>query len=110
MWENTFNFKGRATRSDFWFAYLFTLIIGAIIASFNMQVDFGRNNYAIILYLFAIILPIISLAARRLHDIGRSGCWIFIRLVPLIGGIWLLILLCTESDNFDNLYGEKKSA
>lgn len=109
MWKQSFNFNGRATQSEFWLSILFTLIIGIIFTCFNLQLEFGQN-YLFIIFLIAIIIPIISLTVRRLHDIGRSGCWIFIRLIPLIGGIWLLILLCTESDNFDNLYGEKKSA
>jgi uncharacterized membrane protein YhaH (DUF805 family) len=42
---------------------------------------------------------------RRLHDIGKSGSWIFIGLIPLIGGIWLLVLMATDSQPGDNQYG-----
>ena len=57
------------------------------------------------IYLLAIILPSLAVAVRRLHDIGKSGWMILISLIPLIGGIWLLVLLVTDSNPGDNQYG-----
>ena len=57
------------------------------------------------IYLLAIILPSLAVAVRRLHDIGKSGWMILISLIPLIGGIWLLVLLVTDSNSGDNQYG-----
>ena len=112
-------FSGRATRSEYWYFVLiysitYTILMGIdfAIGTFSKQL-MGNGSFLGFLstaYSLVLFLPSLAVTVRRLHDIGRSGCWIFIRLVPLIGVIWLLILLCTESDNFDNLYGEKKSA
>ena len=57
------------------------------------------------IYLLAIILPSLAVAVRRLHDIGKSGWMILISLIPLIGGIWLLVLLVTDSNPGNNQYG-----
>jgi uncharacterized membrane protein YhaH (DUF805 family) len=58
-----------------------------------------------ILAFVAFILPTLSALVRRLHDTGRSGWWYWISLVPLIGGIWLLVLLILDGDAGDNQYG-----
>jgi uncharacterized membrane protein YhaH (DUF805 family) len=52
-----------------------------------------------IIYCVAIFIPSISILVRRLHDIGKSGAWFFIAFVPLIGSIWLLVLLCTPTNS-----------
>lgn len=57
------------------------------------------------LYSLAILLPTWAVTVRRLHDVGKSGWWIFISLIPLIGGIWLFILTLTDSQPGDNQYG-----
>ena len=50
------------------------------------------------IYLAAVFIPTLAVTARRLHDIGKSGTWFFIYFVPLIGGIWLLVLLFSNSE------------
>ena len=57
------------------------------------------------LYLLAIIIPSIAVGVRRLHDIGKSGWMMLISLIPLIGGIWLLVLMVTDSNPEENEYG-----
>ncbi|MFN3568205.1 MAG: DUF805 domain-containing protein [Caldimicrobium sp.] len=56
-------------------------------------------------YMFATLLPYLAVTVRRLHDVGKSGWWILISLVPFIGLIWLLVLLCTDSQPGENKYG-----
>jgi uncharacterized membrane protein YhaH (DUF805 family) len=58
-----------------------------------------------ILYGLALFIPGLAVAVRRLHDIGKSGWMILVALIPLIGGIWLLILLVKEGDSGSNEYG-----
>ena len=65
------------------------------------------TGYGIIysLYTLAVLLPGLAVLVRRLHDIGKSGWWIFISLVPLIGSIVLLVFLATDSQPGENQYG-----
>jgi uncharacterized membrane protein YhaH (DUF805 family) len=96
------DFSGRARRKEYWMFFLFNVIF-AFVASI---LDGALGSVIVsILYMLAMFLPGLAVTVRRLHDIGKSGWWIFISMVPLIGSIWLLILLCTDSDA-DNEYGE----
>lgn len=61
---------------------------------------------AMAIYFLLIVLPSLAVIVRRLHDIGKSGWFYFIRLIPIVGPIWLLILLCTEGDRGANRYGK----
>ena len=115
--DNFANFKGRARRKEFWMFVLFNLIfdIVVMIADNIIGTTFkvGSGYYAIsmpygwffLLYSLAVIIPGIAVSVRRLHDIGKSGGWIFISLIPFIGAIWLLVLFVLEGDLNPNTYG-----
>ena len=85
---------------------MFTLfnIIFVVVA---MAVDgvLGLGFIIYMLYMLAVLIPGIAVFVRRMHDIGKSGWWFFISLIPLIGGIWLLVLLATDGSSEDNNYG-----
>jgi uncharacterized membrane protein YhaH (DUF805 family) len=55
--------------------------------------------------MLAVLVPSLAVMIRRLHDIGKSGWWFFISFIPLIGSIWLLVLLVTDSQPGENQYG-----
>jgi uncharacterized membrane protein YhaH (DUF805 family) len=57
------------------------------------------------LYSLAVLVPSIAVGVRRMHDIGKSGWWLLISLIPLIGAIWLIVLLATEGNQGSNQYG-----
>jgi uncharacterized membrane protein YhaH (DUF805 family) len=59
----------------------------------------------LVLAVLALIVPSIAVAVRRLHDQDKSGGWYFIGFIPFIGGIWLLVLMCTEGTRGPNRYG-----
>jgi len=107
-------FTGRARRMEYWMFVLFNVIF-LIIASFldsllginyvsGMGTDVGVGPIYTI-YALAVMIPSIAVAVRRLHDIGKSGWWIFISLIPLVGPIWLLVLYLTDSQPGPNEYG-----
>ncbi len=75
-------------------------------------VDFIVGTYFVIymIYMVALIIPSLAVLVRRLHDVGKSGGWFFISLIPLIGGIWLFVLLCTDGNPGDNSYGPSPKA
>jgi uncharacterized membrane protein YhaH (DUF805 family) len=63
-----------------------------------------------LIYALAMIIPGIAVSIRRLHDLGKSGWWLFIALIPIIGGIWLLVLFCTDGTPGVNDYGPSPKA
>lgn len=107
--ENYANFSGRARRSEYWYYTLMNLIfvIIAMILDKVLGINFDPLPYGPIyaLYALAVLVPGLAVAVRRLHDVGKSGWFMLIALVPLIGGIWLLVLFCTDSEAGDNQYG-----
>ncbi len=91
--KNFANFDGRARRQEVWMFWLFNLIV-----SFIPFVSFVFALWAII--------PGIALTVRRLHDTDRSGWWYFMYLLPVIGWIWMFILVyCIDSKPGANQYG-----
>jgi uncharacterized membrane protein YhaH (DUF805 family) len=105
-------FNGRSRRKEYWMYLLVNLIIclvlyvGGVAAYFSGQRAVGGALFGLyILYALATLIPSLAVAVRRLHDTNKSGWWILISLVPLIGGIWLLVLLATDSDPGANQFG-----
>ena len=94
-------FSGRARRKEYWMFVLFNFIF-ALAASLIGIFTFG---VVYILYGLAVLVPTLAVAVRRLHDIGKSGWYWFIILIPLAGPIWFLVLMCTDSQPGDNKYG-----
>ncbi len=107
-WKNFANFQGRARRKAYWMFVLFNII--AIIALSVIEGFIGlrsEGSYGILsgLYSLAVILPGLAVAARRLHDTGRSAWWLLIGLVPLVGPIVLIVFLVQDSQPGTNQYG-----
>lgn len=103
------DFNGRARRKEYWMYVLFnflTLIVAMILDSI-LGTNFSPLPYGAVYAIVALgtLIPSLAVGVRRLHDTNRSGAWIFIALVPIIGGIWLLVLLCTEGTAGENKYG-----
>ncbi len=110
-------FSGRARRKEYWMYTLFNIIfvIAAMIldnlmgTTFKMDTGYGVQNlpygYVYLAYVLAVFIPGLAVAVRRLHDVGKSGWMLLIALIPLIGAIWLLVLLVTDSNPGENQYG-----
>jgi uncharacterized membrane protein YhaH (DUF805 family) len=105
--QNYCNFSGRASRSEYWWYALFTMILGAVIGFVLGIFGAGSTAVSVIqgLVSLALLLPGLGLCVRRLHDISKSGWWIFISLVPLLGAILLIVWFCKPSDAGMNQYG-----
>lgn len=102
-------FSGRASRGEFWYFYLFSILPGLcnwiITTTFGEYSDISMvMNVLIIIFNIAIIIPMLSVSVRRLHDINKSGWNMLWFLLPLIGVIILLIYWLKESTS-DNQYG-----
>jgi uncharacterized membrane protein YhaH (DUF805 family) len=102
-------FSGRARRKEYWMFVLFNLIFLAVATILDsvLKTNFERLPYGWIytVYALAVVIPSLAVAIRRLHDIGKSGWWLLIALVPLIGSIWLLVLYVKDSQPGENQYG-----
>jgi uncharacterized membrane protein YhaH (DUF805 family) len=100
-------FDGRASRSSFWWWVLFGIIVGVVASILDSAID--ATIFSIIVSL-GLLLPNISKGIRRLHDTGRTGWWLLIAFVPLIGFIVLLIFYLEKSDPAANEYGPAPDA
>lgn len=96
-------FEGRAGRPEYWWFALFYLLayVVAIVIDSALGTPFIFTAIAIL----ALVIPALSVGVRRLHDTDHSGWWYFIGLVPLIGGIWLLVLQLQPGTDGPNRYG-----
>jgi len=92
------DFSGRASRPEFWWFFLFQ-VLALLVASVIHQVVY----FVVALALF---LPAIGVGVRRLHDVGRSGWWLLLHFVPLIGSLVLLYWGVQPSQPAANEYGE----
>ena len=96
-------FSGRSRRAEYWYFVLFNIIVGAVLALIDglIGTTTGVANVGILsgIYGLTILIPSIAVTVRRLHDIDRTGWWIFINLIPLIGPIVLLVFAVTPGNN-----------
>lgn len=100
-------FSGRASRSEYWWFACFGILVYLALVALGSITDLdGPASLLLGTFVLLSLLPNIAVTVRRLHDTGRSGAWFFIGLVPLIGGIWLLVLMCLDS-TADNEYGPR---
>ena len=102
-------FSGRARRKEYWMFTLFNVIFAlvAMILDNVLGVAMPEVGYGPLygLYALAMLIPGLAVAVRRLHDVGKSGWMILVALIPLIGGIWLLVLMVTGGESKENEYG-----
>lgn len=91
---------------------LFNVIfaIVAMILDNILGLTIGDLTYGVFYFLYGltVLIPGLAVAVRRLHDIGKSGWMILITIIPLIGAIWLLVLLMTDSNPGENEYGHNR--
>jgi uncharacterized membrane protein YhaH (DUF805 family) len=102
------DFSGRASRSEYWLFVLFFIIMYVICIAIDFSVFGAAQSGLPVLALLAYLVhfvPGLAVLIRRLHDIDRSGWWLLISFVPVIGGIWLLVLLCSEGTYGPNRFG-----
>ncbi len=119
-----FDFAGRSRRKEYWMWVLFVIIVYVVAVFLDVQLgfanttsssEFGGGNASANFNVqggllsgiagLVFLIPGLAVWIRRLHDIDKSGWWALIVLIPLIGGIWMLVLLCTEGTRGPNRFG-----
>lgn len=107
--KKAFDFSSRSRRKEYWMFTLFSLIVtfvlGFIDGFAGLEIAEGFGILGTI-YGLLILIPGLSLAVRRLHDTGKSGWWLLIALIPLIGAIVILIFAVQDSEPQPNKYGQ----
>lgn len=98
FWTNYTNFSGRSTVKEYWLPVLFNFVISGILSYISSTLG---GIFALIYF-----IPALSNAIRRMHDINKSGWYICVALIPLVGWIWYLILTCTASVDEGNNYND----
>ena len=102
-------FSGRARRKEYWLFILFYLIL--ILVAIAIDVGIGAYDEASGLgvvsgiFSLAIFIPGLAVAIRRLHDTDRVGWWMLISLIPIVGAIWFIVLMCLKGTDGENRFG-----
>ena len=95
MWKNFANFSDRTSRRGYWMAFLINFIIGLVLSVIIAIIP--KFGFISTIYGLAVLIPSLAIAVRRLRDAGKHWGWIFITLVPAVGWIILIIMLCKPS-------------
>jgi uncharacterized membrane protein YhaH (DUF805 family) len=101
------DFTGRARRKEYWMFFLFYIIFYFGVVIIETLLDMGMFS---IMFSLAMLIPSISIAARRLHDTGRSGWWQLIALIPIIGLIVLIVFLALDGHDANDYGVNPKSS
>lgn len=118
-YKRYFEFSGRSRRKEYWMFALLWIIIAVVfdtsvfltmpsaeaIQSGAAAGSFGVAGIVFGLFALASIIPTIAVTVRRLHDTDRSGWWWWIQLVPVVGGLVLLVFMCLDGTHGPNTYG-----
>jgi uncharacterized membrane protein YhaH (DUF805 family) len=111
VWQKYAQFTGRSRRKEYWMFVLINLLVFALLYVGALVLMTQSTTIGVLLmigcliYALAGLIPHLAVTIRRLHDTNKSGWWILISLVPLVGGIILLVFLATEGDAADNQFG-----
>lgn len=110
VFKQYLDFSGRARRKEYWMFILFHFIALFLLITIDTTIGttYGEAEVGILymVYFVLSIIPGLAVSVRRLHDLGKSGTWIFINFIPFIGGLWFLILTCMEGESKSNKWGQ----
>lgn len=111
--KNYVGFRGRARRKEFWMFVLFNCIFSTVASLLDnvlgLYICQGVGIISVI-YVLGVLLPSLAIAVRRMHDIGKTGWAILIALIPIVGGIILIVWACKPGVVGDNKYGPDPKA
>ena len=114
FWTKYATFKGRSRRSEYWWIQLFLVLSNLAVAAIDLAlmngdverfIANGGGGIVSLVWILVTIVPALAVLVRRLHDSGKSGWWVLIGFVPLVGAIVLLVLTVLDSDRAENKHG-----
>ena len=111
LMNNYANLNGRASRSEYWWFVLFNFIVNIVTLVIDLtlgsMITYDMGYVGLIAFL-ALLLPTVSVSVRRLHDIGKSGWWILLAIIPIVNFIGIFVILVftlMEGEEHPNQYG-----
>ena len=104
------DFKGRSQRKEYWMFLLFNFVVAVILAAVFGDGGDDATPLPFVAYQVLILVPSLAVSVRRLHDIGKSGWWLLLNIVPLIGPLVLLYFAAQDSQPASNQYGPNPKA
>lgn len=112
MSERYFDFKGRSSRSEFWWFMLFVFLVAMAVSGITTDANGDMTDGGMLMsdwlragFSLVFFLPHLGVSVRRLHDIGKSGWWLLVCLVPFIGTIAMIWWGIQPSEQRENRFG-----
>ena len=108
------DFQGRSRRKEDWMFFLFSFLVSAVFEGLLATIGGGRRHPNLIGILLSLLfgvfilgsaVPSLAVGVRRLHDTNRSGWFVLLGFIPLLGGIVLIVLMCLDGTQGDNRFG-----
>ena len=103
-WKKFADFSGRSRRKEFWFFWLINMVISYVLSFITAKLGVV-GSIVTGAFGLAILVPSLAVGIRRMHDIGKSGWWICVNIIPIIGTIWYIILAAKDSEVTSNNWG-----
>lgn len=103
--ERYAKFDGRSRRAEFWWYFLANLIISVVLNIVDFGIGLSGFGVLSTIYGLAVLIPGLAVGIRRLHDTDKSGWWLLLALIPIVGIIVLIVFWATEGTRGDNRYG-----
>jgi uncharacterized membrane protein YhaH (DUF805 family) len=105
-------FSGRARRQEYWMFFLISFIISTVLSGIDRAIGTNSSSGGLLqgIYGLAVLLPTIAVNIRRLHDTNRSGWWVLLWLIPILGWIPVIVFLAQDGTPGDNKYGPDPKA
>jgi len=114
FWKRYRDFGGRSRRSEYWFIQLFLVVTNIAVAIIDLAlmgwdvdrfIANGGGGIVGLVWILVTIVPALAVLVRRLHDTGKSGWWVLVGFLPLVGAILLLVFTVTDSSPGENKFG-----
>ncbi|MGR5132452.1 DUF805 domain-containing protein [Vibrio alfacsensis] len=108
--RNYTGFSGRARRQEYWYFTLVNILVNLVMSIIDRILEGALQieNFGLfgVIYALFILIPSIAVTVRRLHDTGRTGWWVLIAIIPIIGFLVMLYFLVQDSEEGTNQYGD----
>ncbi|MZI94136.1 DUF805 domain-containing protein [Vibrio sp. CAIM 722] len=105
VFKNAFNFSGRSRRKEYWMYMLFNVIVICVLYGGALASNSTALSIIFAIYSLITFIPSLSVTVRRFHDLDKSGWFILLNFIPVVGGFIGLFFMCQDSSPSDNRFG-----